>query len=82
MYTMSTTSLEWLSVISQVMYRPSTDLDGIPGAKSLVVCLTGYQRQDRDDIMVGAFPSIFLSVYPTYLQFIISGFILTKVHLP
>lgn len=53
MYMMSTTSLEWLSVISQVMYRPSTDLDGIPGAKSLVVCLTGYQRQDRDDIMVG-----------------------------
>ncbi|KAI8574817.1 hypothetical protein RHMOL_Rhmol01G0383100 [Rhododendron molle] len=36
---------------TSVMYRPSTDLDGIPGAKSLVVCLTGYQRQDRDDIM-------------------------------
>ncbi|KAK4379854.1 hypothetical protein RND71_001716 [Anisodus tanguticus] len=38
-----------------VMYRPPRDLDGIPGAKSLFLCLTGYQRQDRDDIrtMVG-----------------------------
>ncbi|PIN05804.1 hypothetical protein CDL12_21653 [Handroanthus impetiginosus] len=36
---------------SSVMYRPMKDLNGIPGAKSLVVCLTGYQRQDRDDIM-------------------------------
>ncbi|KAK4351722.1 hypothetical protein RND71_031035 [Anisodus tanguticus] len=34
-----------------VMYRPPRDLNGIPGAKSLIVCLTGYQRQDRDDIM-------------------------------
>ncbi|KAI3449410.1 hypothetical protein Pfo_006075 [Paulownia fortunei] len=34
-----------------VMYRPMRDLNGIPGSKSLVVCLTGYQRQDRDDIM-------------------------------
>ncbi|KAL7112541.1 hypothetical protein ACP275_04G008600 [Erythranthe tilingii] len=34
-----------------VMYRPLKDLNGIPGVKSLVVCLTGYQRQDRDDIM-------------------------------
>ncbi|XP_060217625.1 BRCT domain-containing protein At4g02110-like isoform X1 [Lycium barbarum] len=34
-----------------IMYRPSRDLDGIPGAKSLILCLTGYQRQDRDDIM-------------------------------
>ncbi|CAA2940283.1 Hypothetical predicted protein [Olea europaea subsp. europaea] len=33
------------------MYRPLRALNGIPGAKSLVVCLTGYQRQDRDDIM-------------------------------
>ena len=31
---------------------PLRDLEGIPGAKSLIVCLTGYQRQDRDDIMV------------------------------
>ncbi|XP_047334473.1 BRCT domain-containing protein At4g02110-like [Impatiens glandulifera] len=34
-----------------IMYRPLRDLNGIPGAKSLTVCLTGYQRQDRDDIM-------------------------------
>ncbi|XAR61397.1 hypothetical protein NMG60_11035089 [Bertholletia excelsa] len=36
---------------TSVMYRPLKDLNGIPGAKSLVVCLTGYQRQDREDIM-------------------------------
>ncbi|KAK1558442.1 hypothetical protein Q3G72_002359 [Acer saccharum] len=36
---------------TSIMYRPLKDLNGIPGAKSLVVCLTGYQRQDRDDIM-------------------------------
>lgn len=36
---------------ASVMYRPMKDLNGIPGAKNLVVCLTGYQRQDRDDIM-------------------------------
>ncbi|XP_057966662.1 BRCT domain-containing protein At4g02110 [Malania oleifera] len=36
---------------NSIMYRPLKDLNGIPGAKSLVVCLTGYQRQDRDDIM-------------------------------
>ncbi|KAH1136239.1 hypothetical protein GLYMA_10G014100v4 [Glycine max] len=36
---------------SQVMYRPLKDLDGIPGAKDLIMCLTGYLRQDRDDIM-------------------------------
>jgi len=35
------------------MYRPPKDLDGIPGAKDLIMCLTGYLRQDRDDIMVG-----------------------------
>ncbi|XVF22114.1 hypothetical protein REPUB_Repub12eG0146000 [Reevesia pubescens] len=33
------------------MYKPLRDLNGIPGAKSLIICLTGYQRQDRDDIM-------------------------------
>ncbi|KAL2556603.1 BRCT domain-containing protein [Forsythia ovata] len=37
---------------TSVMYRPLRALNGIPGAKSLIVCLTGYQRQDRDDIMV------------------------------
>ncbi|KAK3020589.1 hypothetical protein RJ639_046939, partial [Escallonia herrerae] len=36
---------------TNIMYRPVQDLNGIPGAKSLMVCLTGYQRQDRDDIM-------------------------------
>ncbi|CAI9781069.1 unnamed protein product [Fraxinus pennsylvanica] len=36
---------------TSVMYRPPRDLNGIPGANSLIVCLTGYQRQDRDDIM-------------------------------
>ncbi|XP_055818063.1 BRCT domain-containing protein At4g02110-like [Solanum dulcamara] len=35
-----------------IMYRPPRDLTGIPGAKSLILCLTGYQRQDRDDIMI------------------------------
>ncbi|ESQ37863.1 hypothetical protein EUTSA_v10028365mg [Eutrema salsugineum] len=36
---------------NSVLYRPLKDLNGIPGSKSLVVCLTGYQRQDREDIM-------------------------------
>ncbi|KAI3787488.1 hypothetical protein L1987_41995 [Smallanthus sonchifolius] len=36
---------------TSVMYRPARDLNGIPGAKSLVLCLTGYQREDREDIM-------------------------------
>ncbi|CAF2125652.1 unnamed protein product [Brassica napus] len=36
---------------NSVLYRPLRELDGIPGAKSLIVCLTGYQRQDREDIM-------------------------------
>ncbi|CAA7013127.1 unnamed protein product [Microthlaspi erraticum] len=35
-----------------ILYRPLKDLNGIPGAKSLVVCLTGYQHQDREDIMM------------------------------
>ncbi|KAF3617022.1 BRCT domain-containing protein [Capsicum annuum] len=34
-----------------IMYRPMRGLDGIPGAKSLILCLTGYQWQDRNDIM-------------------------------
>ncbi|KAI4319382.1 hypothetical protein MLD38_032983 [Melastoma candidum] len=34
-----------------IMYRPLKDMKGIPGAAGLIVCLTGYQRQDRDDIM-------------------------------
>ncbi|KAK9076544.1 hypothetical protein SSX86_004878 [Deinandra increscens subsp. villosa] len=36
---------------SAVMYMPARDLNGIPGARSLVICLTGYQREDREDIM-------------------------------
>ncbi|CAH8306430.1 unnamed protein product [Eruca vesicaria subsp. sativa] len=36
---------------NSVLYRPLRDLNGIPGSKSLIVCLTGYQRQDREDIM-------------------------------
>ncbi|GMH25756.1 hypothetical protein Nepgr_027599 [Nepenthes gracilis] len=36
---------------SPIMYKPVKDLNGIPGAKHLIICLTGYQRQDRDDIM-------------------------------
>ncbi|KAI3918976.1 hypothetical protein MKW98_017424 [Papaver atlanticum] len=34
-----------------ILYRPVKDLSGIVGAKSFIVCLTGYQRQDREDIM-------------------------------
>uniref|UniRef100_A0A7N0T8V7 BRCT domain-containing protein n=1 Tax=Kalanchoe fedtschenkoi TaxID=63787 RepID=A0A7N0T8V7_KALFE len=37
---------------TNVMYRPLKDRNGIPGAKDLVMCLTGYQRQDREDIMI------------------------------
>ncbi|KAJ7977644.1 BRCT domain-containing protein [Quillaja saponaria] len=36
---------------TSIMYRPLKDLNGISGAKNLLICLTGYQRQDRDDIM-------------------------------
>ncbi|RXH84451.1 hypothetical protein DVH24_027350 [Malus domestica] len=36
---------------ASIIYRPLRDLNGIPDAKGLIVCLTGYQRQDRDDIM-------------------------------
>ncbi|CAN8248083.1 unnamed protein product [Cochlearia groenlandica] len=36
---------------NSVLYRPLRDLNGIPGSKTLIVCLTGYLRQDRDDIM-------------------------------
>ncbi|KAJ0459149.1 putative BRCT domain-containing protein [Helianthus annuus] len=34
-----------------VIYVPVRDLNGIPGATSLVICLTGYQRENREDIM-------------------------------
>ncbi|KAM1207767.1 hypothetical protein COP2_008565 [Malus domestica] len=36
---------------ASIIYRPLRDLNGIPDAMGLIVCLTGYQRQDRDDIM-------------------------------
>ncbi|CAI9105487.1 OLC1v1004417C2 [Oldenlandia corymbosa var. corymbosa] len=36
---------------ASIMYRPLRDLNGIPGAKSLVICLTGYLRHYREDIM-------------------------------
>lgn len=36
----------------QIMYRPVKELTGIPGANKLVICLTGYQGPERDDIMV------------------------------
>ncbi|KAJ4793346.1 BRCT domain-containing protein [Rhynchospora pubera] len=36
---------------TKVLYRPVRDLEGIPGSKSLHICLTGYQRQGREDIM-------------------------------
>ncbi|XP_062030119.1 BRCT domain-containing protein At4g02110 [Rosa rugosa] len=34
-----------------IIYRPLKHLNGIPGAKNLLMCLTGYHGQDRDDIM-------------------------------
>ncbi|KAK8961174.1 BRCT domain-containing protein [Platanthera guangdongensis] len=37
---------------TKVLYRPVRDLSGIPGSKSLHICLTGYQKKERDDIMV------------------------------
>lgn len=46
---------EYSLFLLQIMYRPPRDLTGIPGAKSLILCLTGYQRQDRDEIMVCRF---------------------------
>ncbi|XP_078438958.1 transcription coactivator [Wolffia australiana] len=35
----------------RILYKPVRDLNGIPGSQSMVVCLTGYQRRERDDIM-------------------------------
>ncbi|KAI0529430.1 hypothetical protein KFK09_001979 [Dendrobium nobile] len=48
---------------TKVLYRPVRDLNGIPGSESLHICLTGYQRQERDDIMVSriSFTLIWLS---------------------
>ncbi|MQL84826.1 hypothetical protein Taro_017336 [Colocasia esculenta] len=36
---------------NKILYRPVRDLNGIPGSGSLFICLTGYQRQERDTIM-------------------------------
>lgn len=36
---------------TKILYKPVRDLNGIPGSKSLCVCLTGYQSQDRSNIM-------------------------------
>ncbi|KAM3372087.1 hypothetical protein ACQJBY_019131 [Aegilops geniculata] len=35
----------------RVLYKPLRDLDGIPGSQSLNICLTGYQKNGREDIM-------------------------------
>ncbi|KAL9242974.1 hypothetical protein vseg_016921 [Gypsophila vaccaria] len=37
--------------VSNIMYRPLKDLKGIPGAENFVICLTGYQKYQREDIM-------------------------------
>uniref|UniRef100_A0A803M7K8 BRCT domain-containing protein n=1 Tax=Chenopodium quinoa TaxID=63459 RepID=A0A803M7K8_CHEQI len=36
--------------IGNIMYRPLKDLNGIPGANKLIICLTGYQGMDREDM--------------------------------
>ncbi|XP_077218708.1 transcription coactivator isoform X2 [Tasmannia lanceolata] len=36
---------------SRILYKPVKNLEGIPGSASLYICLTGYQKQERDDIM-------------------------------
>ncbi|KAM3392355.1 hypothetical protein ACQJBY_013467 [Aegilops geniculata] len=35
----------------RVLYKPVRDLDGIRGSQSLNICLTGYQKNGREDIM-------------------------------
>uniref|UniRef100_A0A0D9Z648 BRCT domain-containing protein n=1 Tax=Oryza glumipatula TaxID=40148 RepID=A0A0D9Z648_9ORYZ len=40
-----------LADADRVMYWPVRDLNGIAGSESLRICLTGYQRSDREDIM-------------------------------
>ncbi|XBI44934.1 hypothetical protein VPH35_109529 [Triticum aestivum] len=41
----------FLADADRVIYWPTKDLNGIPGSDSLQICLTGYQRNDREDIM-------------------------------
>ncbi|KAK9747632.1 hypothetical protein RND81_02G004400 [Saponaria officinalis] len=40
-----------LADTSSVMYRPVKELNGVPGAKELVISLTGFQGGRRSDIM-------------------------------
>uniref|UniRef100_A0A0D9VT49 BRCT domain-containing protein n=1 Tax=Leersia perrieri TaxID=77586 RepID=A0A0D9VT49_9ORYZ len=40
-----------LADADRALYWPVRDSKGIPGSESLVVCLTGYHRNDRKDIM-------------------------------
>ncbi|KAL5196996.1 hypothetical protein ABZP36_000508 [Zizania latifolia] len=35
----------------RVLYRPVRDFNGIPGSESPCICLTGYQKNGREDIM-------------------------------
>jgi len=53
------------------MYRPPKDLDGIPGAKGLIMCLTGYLRQDRDDIMVGICYTLSCDLFQEFVRFVL-----------
>ncbi|XP_015694477.2 LOW QUALITY PROTEIN: uncharacterized protein LOC102715683 [Oryza brachyantha] len=46
-----TLDLGELADADRVLYRPVRDLSGIPGSKSLCICLTGYQKNKREDIM-------------------------------
>ncbi|CAL9232807.1 unnamed protein product [Arabidopsis halleri] len=46
-----TSGIGMLVNANSLLFRPLRDLNGIPGSKSLVVCLTGYLGQDREDIM-------------------------------
>uniref|UniRef100_A0ACD5Z7D3 Uncharacterized protein n=1 Tax=Avena sativa TaxID=4498 RepID=A0ACD5Z7D3_AVESA len=40
-----------LADADRVIYWPTRDLNGIPGSDKLHICLTGYQRHGREDIM-------------------------------
>ena len=65
--------LMWVHVMSlKIMYRPLKDLNGIPGAKDIVMCLTGYQRQDREDIMVCTYLFPCVQVISSFVSLMIS----------
>jgi hypothetical protein len=51
----------------QALYWPVREYNGIPGAESLLICLTGFQKQYREDIMVTAASP--LSVFTYCLRF-------------